>query len=35
MNSALQNLAGPGKPLSVELPDTREIEGLRRSGLAV
>lgn len=27
MNSALQNLAGPGKPLSVELPDTREIEG--------
>lgn len=34
MNSVLQNLAGPGKPLSVEPPDAREIEGLQRSGLA-
>lgn len=34
MNSALQHLAGPGKPLSAEPPDQREIEGLLRSGLA-
>lgn len=34
MISALQNLAGPGKSLSAEPPDRREIEGLQRSGLA-
>lgn len=34
MNSALGNLAGPGKPLAAEPPDTREFEGLKRSGLA-
>lgn len=34
MNLVLQHLAGPGKPLSVEPPDAREIEGLRRSGMA-
>ena len=31
MPSALENLAGPGKPLRKEPPDTREFEGLRRS----
>lgn len=34
MNSTLHNLAGPGKSLSIEPPDTREIEGLLRSGKA-
>lgn len=34
MTSPLQNLVGPGKPLSAEPPDPREIEGLQRSGLA-
>ncbi|WP_343652159.1 hypothetical protein [Stenotrophomonas sp.] len=34
MTSPLQNLVGPGKPLSLEPPDAREIEGLQRSGLA-
>lgn len=34
MNSALHNLAGPGKSLSIEPPDTREIDGLLRSGKA-
>ncbi len=34
MNSALHNLAGRGKSLSIEPPDTREIEGLLRSGKA-
>lgn len=34
MNSALHNLAGPGKSLSIEPPDPREISGLIRSGLA-
>jgi len=34
MNSALENLAGPGKPLSPEPPDQAEIDGLLRSGRA-
>jgi hypothetical protein len=34
MNSALHNLAGPDKLLSIEPPDTREIDGLLRSGKA-
>ena len=34
MTSALENLAGSGKPLSAEPFDAREFEGLRRSGLA-
>ncbi|MGH8026521.1 MAG: hypothetical protein ACREO0_07310 [Pseudoxanthomonas sp.] len=34
MTSALENLAGPGKPLAAEPPDTKEWEGLRRSALA-
>lgn len=34
MTSPLENLSGPGKPLAAEPPDTRELEGLKRSGLA-
>jgi len=34
MSSALENLCGPGKPLSQEAFDTREFEGLLRSGRA-
>ncbi len=34
MTSPLHNLVGPGKPLTAEPPDAREIEGLQRSGLA-
>lgn len=33
MTSALEKLAGPGKSLSVEPPDAREFEGLKRAGL--
>lgn len=34
MTSPLENLTGPGKPLKAEPPDTREFEGLKRSGHA-
>jgi hypothetical protein len=34
MISALENLTGPGKPLSPEPPDQAEIDGLLRSGRA-
>lgn len=34
MISALENPAGPGKPLRAELPDVKEFAGLQRSGLA-
>ena len=34
MTSPLENLAGTGKPLAVELPDAVEFEGLLRSGKA-
>ena len=34
MTSALERLAGPGKSLSVEAPDAKEFEGLKRAGLA-
>ncbi|MEP6791758.1 MAG: hypothetical protein ABI907_10325 [Ramlibacter sp.] len=34
MASALENLAGPGKPLRAEPPDEAEIDGLVRSGKA-
>lgn len=34
MTSPLENLAGPGKPLSAEPPDDAEINGLLRSGRA-
>ena len=34
MSSPLENLAGPGKPLSPELPDDAEVAGLLRSGRA-
>ena len=34
MTSALENLAGPGKPLVAEPPDEAQILGLQRSGLA-
>ena len=34
MPSILDNQTGPGKPLSHEPPDTNEIAGLLRSGLA-
>lgn len=34
MTSALEKLAGPGKSLSVEPPDSKEFEGLKRAGLA-
>jgi len=30
--SELENLCGPGKPLTREVPDTAEIEGLIQSG---
>lgn len=33
MTSALENLAGPGKPLVAEPPDEAQILGLQRSGL--
>jgi hypothetical protein len=32
VSSPLENLAGPGKPLSSEPPDRKEFEGLRQSG---
>lgn len=34
MTSPLENLAGAGKPLALEPPDTNEIAGLLRSGHA-
>lgn len=34
MNSPLDNLCGPGKPLAVEPPDAAEFAGLKRSGFA-
>jgi hypothetical protein len=34
MPQALDNLCGPGKPLKTELPDTNEIAGLLRTGVA-
>lgn len=34
MTSPLENLAGPGKPLSPEPPDDAEVAGLLRSGRA-
>ena len=34
MSSALDKLAGPGKPLSAEPPDAREFEKLRSAALA-
>ena len=34
MSSALEKLAGPGKPLSAEAPDAREFEKLRDAALA-
>lgn len=33
MNSPLETLAGAGKPLAIEPPDTNEQRGLLRSGL--
>ncbi len=33
MTSPLDHLAGPGKTLSSEAPDVKEISGLKRSGL--
>ncbi len=32
INSALENLCGPQKPLAQEAPDARELNGLLRSG---
>jgi len=34
MTSPLENLCGPGKPLTRESPDEREFSGLKRSALA-
>ena len=34
MRSPLESLAGPGKPLTTELPDAQEFQGLVRSALA-
>lgn len=34
MTSPLENLCGPDKSLRKEAPDRKEIEGLKRSGLA-
>lgn len=34
MASPLENLCGPGKPLTAEPPDAREFDGLKRSGQA-
>lgn len=34
MPSPLENLAGPGKPLTAEPSDARELAGLMRAGLA-
>ncbi len=34
MTLPLENLSGPGKQLSAEPTDPRELEGLTRSGLA-
>jgi hypothetical protein len=34
MTSPLEKLAGPGKSLAIEPPDSREFEGLKRSALA-
>lgn len=34
MNSPLDNLCGPNKPLAPEPPDAAEFAGLKRSGLA-
>jgi hypothetical protein len=33
VTSLLEHLTGPGKPLSVEPPDVKEVEGLKHSGL--
>lgn len=34
MTSPFENLAGPGKPLRAEPPDSKEFAGLQRMGLA-
>ena len=34
MTSAFENLTGPGKPLRTEPPDSKELVGLQRMGLA-
>ena len=34
MTSAFENLAGPGKPLRAEPPDSKEFVGLQRMGMA-
>ncbi|GEM_PF-6884980 len=34
MHPALDNLSGPGKSLKAEAPDTNELAGLIRTGLA-
>ena len=34
MRQALDNLCGPGKPLKAEAPDSNEIAGLLRTGIA-
>ena len=34
MNSPLNKLCGPNKPLATEPPDAAEFAGLKRSGLA-
>ena len=34
MTSPFENLAGPGKPLRAESPDSKEFAGLQRMGLA-
>jgi hypothetical protein len=34
MAAALENLAGPGKPLRVEAADAQETQGLLRTGIA-
>ena len=34
MTSAFENLAGPGKPLRAEPPDSKEFAGLQRMGMA-
>lgn len=34
MASALENLSGPGKALQKEPPDAKELDGLKRSGIA-
>ena len=34
MTSPFENLAGPGKPLRAEPPDSKEFAGLQRMGMA-